>query len=253
MHSYYDAIYLSPHLDDAAYSCGGRIFTQTAAGRSVLVVTVMAGDPPAEPLSEYARLHHERWQLGADTAARRRAEDVAACRILGADYLHWPVPDCIYRRHPETGEPLYVTRDDIFGPMHPAEWQLQEQLSQQIAELPDHGQIFIPLTTGHHVDHQLVRAAAERRLGTDLCYYEDYPYAQLPRMLLVVIPPGSDEWQAEVLPLAEAAIQARIDAMAAFASQLSTFFRGRADLEKQTIDFVEQVGGERVWSRRSRV
>ena len=253
MRSYYDAIYLSPHLDDAAYSCGGRIFTQTAAGRSVLVVTIMAGDPPAEPLSDYARLHHERWQLVADTAAQRRAEDVAACRILGADYLHWQVPDCIYRLHPETGEPLYVTRDDIFGAIHPAEWPLQERLSQQMAGLPDHGRIFSPLAAGHHVDHQLVRAAAERRLGTDLLYYEDYPYAYLPGALAAVIPPGNDEWQAEVLPLAEATIQARIDAIAAFASQLSTFFNGRTDLEKQIKDYVHQVGGERVWRRRSRV
>lgn len=253
MRDYYDVIYLSPHLDDAAYSCGGRIFTQTAAGQSVLIVTVMAGDPPSGPFSEFARLHHERWQLVADAAAGRRAEDVAACRILGADCLHWQVPDCIYRLHPETAEPLYVTRDDIFGAVHPAEWELQARLSQQMAGLPNHGQLFTPLTAGHHVDHQIVRAAAEHRFGTDLLYYEDYPYAQLPEALAAVIPAGSAEWQADVLPLTEAAVQARVEAMATFASQLGTFFNGRADLEKQIGDYVRQVGGERVWRRRCRV
>lgn len=253
MRTYYDAIYLSPHLDDVAYSCGGRIFTQTTAGQSVLIVSVMAGDPPGEALSEYAQLHHERWQLVTDVVAGRRAEDVAACRILGADHLHWQFPDCIYRLHPETAEPLYVTRNDIFGAVHPAEWELQEQLSQQMAGLPNHGRLYAPLTAGHHVDHQLVRAAAERCFKTALIYYEDFPYAQLPGELAAVIPPGSQGWQADVLPLTEAAIQARIDATAAFASQLSTFFVSQADLEKQTRDYVRQVGGERVWRRGSQI
>ncbi|HEX6386766.1 MAG TPA: PIG-L family deacetylase [Anaerolineae bacterium] len=253
MRTYYDAVYLSPHLDDVAYSCGGRIFTQTDAGQSVLIVTVMAGDPPSVPFSKFARLHHERWQLVADTAAGRRAEDVAACRILGADYLHWQVPDCIYRLHPETAEPLYVTRDDIFGAVHRAEAELLERLSQQMRELPGHGKLFVPLTAGHHVDHQLVRAAAERRFGKHLLYYEDYPYAQLPGALAAVIPPGSAEWRDEVLPLTEAAVQARVEAMAAFISQVSTFFTSRADLEEQIGDYVRLVGGEQVWRRRSRV
>ena len=253
MRTYYDTIYLSPHLDDAAYSCGGRIFTQTAAGRSVLIVTIMAGDPPGATLSDFAHTLHERWQLVADAVARRRAEDVTACHILGADYLHWQVPDCIYRLHPETGEPLYVTRDDIFGAVHPAEWELQERLSRQMAELPNYDQIFAPLTVGHHVDHQLVRAAASRRFGRNILYYEDYPYVCLPAALAAVIPPGSDEWQSEVLPLAEVAIQARIEAMAAFTSHLGTFFDGRTDLEQQIEHIVGLVGGERVWSRGSQI
>ena len=40
-----DHLYLSPHFDDAALSCGGQIATWTAAGQSVLVVTITGGDP----------------------------------------------------------------------------------------------------------------------------------------------------------------------------------------------------------------
>ncbi|MFQ5421191.1 MAG: PIG-L family deacetylase, partial [Anaerolineae bacterium] len=72
MKNFYDAIYLSPHLDDAALSCGGQIFTRTSAGESVLVVTVMAGDAPPGLSSPIVEELHGRWQLPEGTVARRR-------------------------------------------------------------------------------------------------------------------------------------------------------------------------------------
>ena len=41
--NYYNHVYLSPHLDDIALSCAGRIAAQVAAGELVLVVTVFSG------------------------------------------------------------------------------------------------------------------------------------------------------------------------------------------------------------------
>jgi hypothetical protein len=41
--------------------------------------------------------------------------------------------------------------------------------------LPPDWQLVCPLTLGNHVDHQLVRQAAER-IGRPLCYYADLPY-----------------------------------------------------------------------------
>ena len=102
----YAAIYLAPHLDDAALSCGGQIARRTRAGERILIVTVMAGDPPTDVENDYIRSLHARWDLERDAAAQRRAEDSAACRILGADHLHWPIADCIYRLDPATGRPL---------------------------------------------------------------------------------------------------------------------------------------------------
>src|SRR5688500_5967071 len=89
----YDWIYFSPHLDDVALSCGGQIYTATQAGERVLIVTVTAGDPVA-PVSTYAASLHSRWKLVTDATQVRREEDLAACAILGADAIHWTVPDC---------------------------------------------------------------------------------------------------------------------------------------------------------------
>ena len=79
-----DWIYLSPHLDDAVFSCGGRIALQVRAGRRVWVVTVCAGSPGG-PLSDYAQVLHTYWGLAeTDAPAARREEDRAALARLGA-------------------------------------------------------------------------------------------------------------------------------------------------------------------------
>lgn len=251
MTTYYDSIYLAPHLDDVALSCGGQIYEQTQAGQRVLVVTITAGDPPAQ-VSGYAASLHTRWQLAVDAAreatAARRAEDLAACAILGAAALHWALPDCIYRTHPATNLPFYVSDADIFGAVAPAEEYLIDDLAQQITELPPHGQLVAPLTVGHHVDHQLTRLAAEQAVGpAALLYYEDYPYAQQPGSLAQVLGNPPQGWRPLVNPLSAAALAAKFEAVVAFRSQVSTFFAGRADLEAQIRAFAAQTGGERLW------
>lgn len=248
MHQTYDVIVLSPHLDDAALSCGGQIAMRTGAGERVLVATVMAGSPPASTQSEYIASLHARWELEGDAAAARRAEDIAACRILGADFLHLDVPDCIYRFHPQTGLPLYISDDDIFGDVHPAETGLLDVLADRFRRLPSAAQVYAPLTVGHHVDHLLVHSVAEQVWPETLRYYEDYPYAQQAGKLAAVIGAGAG-WHNRVVLLDPAALRARFDAIWAFRSQMSSFFNSRADMERQVGSFVQTVGGERLWQR----
>ena len=63
-----DSIYLSPHLDDVALSCGGQIhqLTHRPGGQEVLIVTLMAGVPPPGPVSAFAREQHVAWGFAAD-------------------------------------------------------------------------------------------------------------------------------------------------------------------------------------------
>lgn len=247
---FYDAIFLAPHLDDAALSCGGQIASLARAGRRVLIVTVMAGDPPSAIENDYIRSLHARWELERNATAQRRAEDIAACALLGATHLHWPIADCIYRLHPETGAPLYLSDADIFGDVHPAEQPLVTEIAARLAMLPPHGQCFAPLTVGHHVDHLLVATAAQQAFGAALVWYEDYPYAQQPGKLAAVIGDPPTIWQPVVTPLTDADLDAKLAAILAFRSQLSTFFTDRADLERQVTGYAASVGGERVWRRR---
>lgn len=255
MHSdNYHHIYLSPHLDDAALSCGGQIARHTAAGRPVLIVTLMAGDPPPGAVAGYAAELHHRWQLAQDAVAARRAEDVAACAILGADYRHGTIPDCIYRRDAD-GRSYYETWAQITGEIHQADYDLKQQIRRQLAALlaplPPAQQVVAPLAAGNHVDHQLVRQAAEAVLGTKLVYYEDYPYVRDATTLERALAGAANTWQSEVIRLTPAAVQQKIEAIAAYNSQLSTFFNGRDDLERQVWAFTNHTGGERLWQRHS--
>jgi len=47
-------IYISPHLDDVAFSSGGLVWEQSNAGEQVGIWTIFAGDPPVGPLSDFA-------------------------------------------------------------------------------------------------------------------------------------------------------------------------------------------------------
>src|SRR5579863_323279 len=102
-------LFLSPHFDDAALSCGAQINRLTRKGERVVIYTVMAGDPPVDfKHTPFSRQHHERWALGEEAAAHRHDEDRMAAQLLGAEIQFGPYPDAIYRTHPEMGGALYT-------------------------------------------------------------------------------------------------------------------------------------------------
>ena len=250
MRTYYDAIYLSPHLDDAALSCGGQIYQRTAVGQSILVVTIMAGDPPDGPFSEFAESLHRRWKLAAaEVATARRAEDATACAHLGAEYAHWTTLDCVYRVEPGSGQPLYPTWLEVITAVHPADQPLIRQLAGQLAGLPPAGEIFAPLAVGGHADHRVGRAAAEACFGERLSYYEDYPYVAAAGALTAVLDPDDPAWQAQPIPLSPAALAAKLASITAYASQFHSFFEDEADLAEKVGGYAALVGGERVWRK----
>ena len=240
-----DWVYLSPHPDDAAMSCGGIIHQQVRAGESVAVWTLFSGDPPNGDLTPFAASLHRRWGVGAATVmADRRDEDRRAAGRLGA-YLHnFSLPDCIYRLLPD-GEPLVTREEDLWQPLHPGEAELTAQLADLMAAaLPDDTRLICPLGIGAHVDHTLTRAAAES-LGRDLYYYADFPYAGREGVL-------SEEWIApHFVPrryaLSETDLVAWGDAIAAHASQISTFWNNEAEMRTALRDFHIQGGGNCLW------
>jgi LmbE family N-acetylglucosaminyl deacetylase len=252
----YHCIYLSPHLDDAALSCGGRIFQERQAGLLVLVLTLMAGDPPSAATETlFVAELHARWELDAqpNPVAVRRAEDKEALSVLGVDGLHWEWPDCIYRRNARTGDFLYQSNAALFGSPHPVEKTLIEELARRLADLPlaPAGRVYAPLTAGGHVDHRLVRRAAELwgPPHGELFFYEDYPYAERPEALTAVVGEGG-EWQTEAVSLDERAMAAKTAAVACYRSQISTFFESEEEMAARLRAFAAIAGGERGWAER---
>ncbi len=214
----------------------------------VQVVTVFAGGPGGK-LSPFAHSLHQRWGLGTDAPSARREEDRAALALVGAEPVHWDLPDCVYRSVAD-GAFLYPDEGALWGPLHPADRPLLEELSRRIGTLPADAALCVPLGAGGHVDHRLVRQAAERT-GRPLLYYEEYPYAEGAATVGVAL--GGDSWEPEVVFLDEEALAAKVAAVACYRSQLSTFWTDGAEMEARIRAYALRVGGgqpaERYWRR----
>jgi LmbE family N-acetylglucosaminyl deacetylase len=224
-------IFLSPHLDDVVYSCGGLIRDRVDAGDTIAVWTIFAGDPADGPLSEYAESLHARWELGREAVARRRAEDRQACEIVGAVHLHFSRPDCIYRRDPETGEAHYQSDEAIFGEVAPVEaaWLPQALAREWGVMLPPDARVVCPLGLGGHVDHRIVRRAAEG-LGREVWYFADVPYVFEREGEIGGLAPEGVE--AVVFPISDGAFRVWMAANAAYASQFSSFWGSGEEMEE---------------------
>lgn len=238
-------LFLSPHLDDAVLSCGGMIYDRVQAGDSVTILTVCAGDPPESPFSPLALSLHARWGNLPDIVDVRRREDLAACQVVGAAAAHLDIPDCIYRRNPQTGGALVSTNDDLFQPLPQFEFPLGERVTEKLSDfIPKSGRVVCPLALGGHIDHRLTRRAAER-LGLPLLYYADYPYLVLNQLdLQDHIPSG---WQARHYPVSLAGRAAWIKAVAQHESQISTFWGGIDEMSQAIRDYCSNGGGSTLW------
>ncbi len=256
MADFYAQVYLSPHLDDAVLSCGGDIHQQVMAGRRPLVITLFAGRPPANvDLSDFAQSLHARWEDSADLIAARWAEDQAALAALGADYLRLNYPDCIYRGREHTGGPAwyYASEEAIFGSVHPAEQRLPAELAATLSEFIPPGDdvtLYAPLTAGNHVDHQLAFATAMilKAQGWQLQFYEDYPYAETDGAVAAALAArGASHWQSTTVPLDEEDLEAKIQAIACYESQVKVLFGSVEAMPGRVRDQAARVGGERLW------
>lgn len=224
-----DHIYLSAHLDDAVYSCGGLIHAQAQRGEQVIVVTAFAGDPPAGALSGFAQELHQRWGAGRGAVEVRRQEDAAACALLDAAPRHLALPEAVYRKGADGGW-NYPDETAIFGPLAAADKSTIASLATSLAEAcPPDAAVYAPLGIGAHVDHRVLRLAAER-MCRRLCYYRDQPYASAGAGLAqgVVMPPGKEI----IRPLTADDLEAWGAASMCYRSQLSTFWRNEAELKE---------------------
>jgi LmbE family N-acetylglucosaminyl deacetylase len=234
-------VYLSPHFDDAVYSCGAAIWQQTRAGDVVEIWTICAGEPPADrPLTPFASLLHSRWGMAGQSVTARKVEDAAACALVGATARRFNLLDCIYRYNPLTGEPMVQDEQGLwsFGP-HPEPWLVEELAHSLALELHPEVQVAVPLAIGDHTDHRLVRFAAQA-LGRPLWYYPDAPYAmRTPDASLFYASATRVKPQTLTAP----ALAVWQVAAATYASQLNTFWPDRSALDAAYERYALQGGG----------
>jgi LmbE family N-acetylglucosaminyl deacetylase len=161
----YRAIFISPHLDDAVFSSGGRI-AQLATEGPVLVVNLFT-----RYLADI-KIH------GAVMGAERHQEEQAAAAFLGFESLNLDELDAPFRRE------TYHKLGNLFRPPVAAdmEWlpSLRARLFDMLSGI-DVEQLYVPLGIGWHVDHVLTHQVFDTWAKRDkLLYYEDAPYCSIP-------------------------------------------------------------------------
>ena len=264
MSKVYRHVYLSPHYDDAALSCGGTIHRQTQAGEPILVVTVCAAPPPANTsLSTFAQDMHATWGDPGNVVATRQAEDETAMKVLGADHVLLDFTDCIYRGHSTNGPWFYHNNDELFGKIHPDDNGLVDQIIEALNHLPgitENSTIYAPLTVGHHIDHQLVHAAAWQLYdqGWSIIFYEDYPYVDTQAYgnatldeTLTWLKNQQRPVQPKLQFFSEADLEAKIRSINAYTSQINMLFENQTQAAKTVQKYARRIGegqpAERFW------
>jgi LmbE family N-acetylglucosaminyl deacetylase len=211
------ALVLSPHLDDAAFSCGGTMALLADAGWNVCLATAFTR--PVHPASGFALDCQLDKGLGpeVDYMALRQEEDQVAADILGVADLRWlGLPEAPHRG--------YESAAALFGPLLADDgvWRsLADIIAGLVGELaPD--LVLGPQGLGNHVDHrQMIMAIEQAVPNENLAFYRDTPYAlRNPAALPAVTMGGYVDTSVAIGPW----LERKVAASCAYASQVGFQF-----------------------------
>ncbi len=125
---------------------------------------------------------HKLWNLGEHPYATRRIEDIAALEVVGANYIHGNLLDCIYRQT-ENGKSLYPSEASVYSAAPASAETIYGPLKELIIGCLDTINptlVLSPMGIGRHVDH-FITSEVFREISHgaeyDVALYEEIPYA----------------------------------------------------------------------------
>lgn len=262
-------LFLSPHPDDVALSCGGLVALLCARAENVIVATCYGGAGSLRHLTPYQReaLGFEgRSAVATPTAVmeERAREDRAYAELTGASLIALDLPDAVFRG--------YDGEEALMGPPRaddPAPTSALAELLHSVR--PDVA--YVPLSIGGHIDHRQVFVAAARELSGGRAgsfsehhcrtvFYEDFPYCWWEgfRGLDQLRPDQREQLSAsfELMPeyvdLNEALANRKLRGIRKYDSQIGRLFGAEAEMEtalRERSRAVGEAGGfgaaERYW------
>jgi LmbE family N-acetylglucosaminyl deacetylase len=262
-------VFVSPHPDDIALSCGGLVACLCDRGDDVTILTVFSGPGDLPRLTPFQRLALGFGGEDAQTPTQaptpgevmtiRRAEDAEYARFVGASIVFVNRPDAVFRGYGADQEIMGPPRDDDPAPT--------EELHRALTELaPD--RVYLPFAVGGHVDHRQTHRAALTLMSEPespylrcTAFYEDFPYAmrndfqgldQLVEPTLDRLPAGV-KLEPEYVEI-DGLLDRKLAGLRAYDSQMGHLFGGddsMVDAVRGRVARVGAVGGvgpsERFW------
>jgi LmbE family N-acetylglucosaminyl deacetylase len=219
------ALALSPHLDDAAFSCGGTLARLVQDGWAVTVCTAFTRSVPDPTGFALACQLDKGLPAETDYMAIRRAEDAEACARLGAAPLWLDFAEAPHRGYADARALFGAVRDDdaVAAP-------LSHAIAALLDPLPD--LLLAPQAVGGHVDHVLLVRALLGVLphALPVLWWTDFPYAARPHSHPARPFAGRMDALPERAVPGDAAM--RLAACAAYATQLGFQFGGAEGLAR---------------------
>jgi hypothetical protein len=145
-------LYISPHFDDAIFSCSGGIIKAIQDGYKIVIVTV--------------------FPLGNDHS--RFIENSNALSILGVKEVNLGFSDAPFRHEFYNSFKRLILERHILDSTSLLE-KIAHSLERIISEIQPI-EIYAPLGVGTHIDHRLCFEVAKNYLDKNIIFYEDRPY-----------------------------------------------------------------------------
>jgi len=187
--------FVSPHLDDAAFSAGGLISYLVKRTKVVVITafTSAARDKHSLSALAYIKMCGYKSNEVGKFFSNRRKEDKEVFNALGVKAIHLGFLDVLWRKKKNLNlvakfSTLFVNEFRYIYPTHrlhiskgkihkedmPNLRRLERKLIEIVGE-DKNSVVFCPVGLGKHVDHIVVREACTNSFP-NIIYWEDSPY-----------------------------------------------------------------------------
>lgn len=234
------ALFVSPHFDDVAFSCGGTAFALTQRGWATTLCTVFTKSIANPTGFALACQLDKGLAADVDYLALRRAEDDAAARALD-------VSENVRLDFAEAPHRGYESAAALFGEFAATDAIVPPLEARLEAVARDYSVIFAPQALGSHVDHRRVRdaihaVAASLGSATRIVWYRDAPYVLREPLARPSEYLARESSAVFVYSLDARALAAKLDACAAYSTQLGFQFGGEPAMRSALASFAVAEG-----------
>lgn len=179
-----DFIFLSPHLDDAIFSCGNLLELLKINRKKIHIITFFTKTKITSPLTPQAKLllkvsgnYSDPQRLFED----RKLEDKNALKLFNASYVHLDYIDACFRTIATSNRPIYKSEKQQYsGNVAKHDMQLIKLIANDTKKLINNFSsqrlILAPMGIGSHADHLIISKIA-RNLNENVALWADYPYS----------------------------------------------------------------------------
>lgn len=225
------ALFISPHLDDVAFSCGGTLISLARSGWRTHLCTVFTGSVPHPTGFALSCQTDKGLPPEVDYMRLRRIEDAAFAQCAGASV----VTHLSFREAPHRG---YDSAQRLFGEMDAGDnvWREVIPHLQNIVDESTPNLIFTPQSLGNHVDHrQTIRAVCNLKTDARMFWFRDTPYAIREPLAAysASLPIDLTEVCRDITPT----LQAKLECLKAYETQLEFQFGGSDAMNSQLLNF----------------